>query len=65
MGGWICLEGVGGCNTTFAGQSSYCMVDVVDVVDRAGESLFYLRMDSLCLALVGRVVLEHAQIVVK
>ena len=26
MGGWICLEGVGGCNTTFAGKSSYCMV---------------------------------------
>ena len=41
------------------------VVDVVDVVDRAGESLFYLRMDSLCHARMGGVVLEHAQIVVK
>jgi hypothetical protein len=41
------------------------VVDVVDVVERAGESLFYLRMDSLCRACMGGVVLEHAQIVVK
>ena len=41
------------------------VVDVVDVVERAGESLFYLRMDSLCRAFMGGVVLEHAQIVVK
>ena len=39
--------------------------DVVDVVERAGESLFYLRMDSLCRACMGGVVLEYAQIVVK
>ena len=39
--------------------------DVVDVVERVGESLFYLRMDSLCRACMGGVVLEHAQIVVK
>jgi len=38
---------------------------VVDVVERVGESLFYLRMDSLCRACMGGVVLEHAQIVVK
>ena len=41
------------------------VVDVVDVVERAGESLFYLRMDSLCRACMGGVVLEYAQIVVK
>ena len=40
-------------------------MDVVDVVERAGESLFYLRMDSLCRACMGGVVLEYAQIVVK
>ena len=68
MGGWICLEGVGGCNTTFAVDHLivwWDVVDVVDVVERAGESLFYLRMDSLCRACMGGVVLEYAQIVVK
>ena len=65
MGGWICLEGVGDAIQLLLVDHLIVWWDVVDVVERAGESLFYLRMDSLCRACIGGVVLEYAQIVVK
>ncbi len=62
MGGWICLEGVGDAIQLLLVNH---LIVWWDVVERAGESLFYLRIDSLCRACMGGVVLEYAQIVVK
>ena len=65
IGGWV----VGYALKAWGDAIQLLLVDHLivwwDVVERAGESLFYLRIDSLCRACMGGVVLEYAQIVVK